>query len=100
MGQPVTVTIDHKLGLAEARQRIGNGVHTLSEFIPGATVTDHHWEGDTMHCTLEAMGQRIGGEMQVREDEVYAIFDLPPLLAMFANKIKEKLRKEAPKMLE
>ena len=38
--------------------------------------------------------------MHVREEEVYALFDLPPMLAMFANKIKAKLQKEAPKMLE
>ena len=90
MGQPVTVNIPHKLGLAEARSRIGAGVHTLGESVPGATVTDHHWEEDTMHCTLAVMGQRIGGEMQVREDEVYAIFDLPPLLAMLRQQAEGK----------
>lgn len=100
MSEPVTVTIPHSLGLSEARNRIGNGVHKLGESVPGATLTGHHWEGDTLHCTMEAMGQTVGTEMQVRDDEVYAIFDLPPLLAMFANKIKEKLQKEAPKMLE
>lgn len=100
MGVPVTVTIAHKLGVADAKVRMGKGVHTLGESVPGATVTEHHWEGDTLHCTMEAMGQKIGSEMQVRENEVYAIFDLPPLLGMFANKIKEKLQKEAPKMLE
>lgn len=100
MGTPVTVNIPHKLGLAAAKTRMGQGIHTLSESVPGATVTDHHWEGDTLHCTLEAMGQRIVGEMQVRESEVYAVFDLPPLLGMFANKLKEKLQKHAPRMLE
>ena len=100
MAEPVTVTIPHKLGLTEARNRIGKGIYMLSETVPGATMTDHHWEDDTMHCTLEVMGQHIGGKMQVREDEVYAMFDLPPLLAMFANKIKQKLQKEAPRMLE
>ena len=100
MGDPVTITIKHKLGLTEARRRIASGIHTLSDAVPGATLTEHHWEGDTIFCTLEALGPRIGGEMQVREDEVHAIFDLPPMLAMFANKIKEKLQKEAPKMLE
>lgn len=100
MGVPVTVNIPHKLGLDDAKSRIGAGIHTLGESVPGATLTDHHWEGDTMHCTLLAMGQRVACEMQVRDDEVYGIFDLPPMLAMFANKIKQKLQKEAPKMLE
>ena len=97
MSEPVTVNIPHKLGLTEAKSRVGSGIHTLGDIIPGASLTDHHWEGDHLHFTLEAV---IGSEMQIREDEVYAIFDLPPMLAMFANKIKEKLQKEAPKMLE
>ncbi len=100
MGEPVTVNIPHQLGVAEAKSRIGSGIHTLSDIIPGASLTDHHWQGDHLHFTLEAVGQRIISEMQIREDEVYAIFDLPPVLAMFANKIKAKLQKEAPKMLE
>ena len=100
MAEPVTVNIPHKLGVEEAKSRIGSGIHTLGDIIPGASLTDHHWEGDHLHFTLEAVGQRIGSEMQVREDEVYAIFDLPPMLALFANKIKAKLMKEAPKMLE
>ncbi|MEO9635264.1 MAG: polyhydroxyalkanoic acid system family protein [Parasphingorhabdus sp.] len=100
MGEPVTVSIPHKLGLAEAKSRIGSGIHTLGDMIPGASLQDHHWEGDHLHFTLEAVGQRIGSEMQVREDEVYAILDLPPMLALFANKIKEKLMREGPKMLE
>src|SRR5690554_1930174 len=100
MGEPVTITIPHKLGLTEARSRIASGIHTLSEAVPGAVLTEHHWTGDTMHCTLEAVGQKIGGVMEVREDEVIVTFDLPPMLAMFANKIKEKLQKKAPKMLE
>lgn len=100
MGQPVTVNIPHQLGLTEAKSRIGNGVHTLSDVVPGATLSEHHWEGDHMHCTITTMGQRIGCELQVRDDEVYGVFDLPPMLAVFANTIKEKLQKEAPKMLE
>lgn len=100
MGEPVTVNIPHKLGLAAAKSRIGGGIHKLGEVIPGATMSGERWEGDTLFFKLEAMGQRVNSEVQVREDEVYGIFDLPPMLAMFANKIKEKLRKEAPKMLE
>ncbi len=100
MGQPVTANIAHKLGTTEAKSRIGGGIQRIGEMIPGATLSDQRWEEDILHFTLDAMGQRIVSEMQVREEEVYVILDLPPLLAMFANKIKEKLQKEAPKMLE
>lgn len=100
MGEPVTVNIPHKLGLEQAKIRMASGIHKISESVPGAMMKDHHWDDNTLHCTLEAMGQSIIGEMEVRDTEVYAVFDLPPLLALFANKIKEKLQKDAPKMLE
>ena len=100
MLKPITINIPHKLGLAAAKLRIGGGIHKLGDSIPGAVLSSQHWEGDKLFVTFEAMGQRIKSEMQVRESEVYAIFDLPPLLAVFANKIKEKLQREAPKLLE
>lgn len=100
MGVPVTVNVPHKLGTDIARKRIGDGIGKLGDVVPGAVLSDHHWDGDTLHFTIDAMGQRIIAEMQVRETEVYGIFDLPPLLGMFANRIKDKLMREAPKMLE
>ena len=100
MGEPLTVNIPHSLGKAGAKTRIGGGIHQLGEIIPGAALSGERWEDDSFFFTLEAMGQRVGSEIQVRDDEVYAIFDLPPMLALFANKIKEKMQKEGTKMLE
>jgi hypothetical protein len=46
------------------------------------------------------MGQTVASRLDLHEAHVHAEVDLPPFLALFANKIREKLQKEAPKLLE
>ena len=41
----------------------------------------------------------IASQLDVRADRVIATVDLPPFLALFADKLKAKLAKEAPKLL-
>lgn len=100
MNQPVDIDIPHKLGRAEAKQRMTNGFGKLTDYIPGSTVTQHQWEGDTLTFTLEALGQRIGARMDVFDDRVHAVFDLPPMLAMFAGKVRDQLARGGQKLLE
>jgi hypothetical protein len=49
---------------------------------------------------VQAMGQRVASKLDVRDDHVHAEIDLPPFLALFADKIRAKLAKEGPKLLE
>ena len=100
MGQLVTVTIEHGLGTDEAKSRIGGSFHKLGEMVPSARLSDHRWAGDNLHFTLNAMGQRVKGELQVRSEFVQAVVDLPFMLAMYAGSIKDTLRTEGPKLLE
>jgi hypothetical protein len=97
--EPVTVNVPHKLGLTEARRRVEAGVGKLAGMIPGGAMVDHRWDGDLLHFTVAAMGQRIASQLDVRADRVIATVDLPPFLALFADKLKAKLAKEAPKLL-
>lgn len=99
MADPITVDIPHRLGKADARARIDGRIGELAGMIPGGAEVDHRWEGDTLHFTVAAMGQRIASTLEVMEDKVHATVDLPPLLALFAGKIREKLAREAPKLL-
>jgi hypothetical protein len=99
MTEPITVDVPHKLGLAEARRRVEGGIGTVAGWIPGGAMTDHRWDGDVLHFTVTAMGQKISSKLDVRNDRVVATIDLPPFLALFAEKLKAKLAKEAPKLL-
>jgi hypothetical protein len=100
MTQPITVDIPHKLGLEEAKRRVEHGFGKLADWIPGGAVTMHRWDGDTLHFTVEGMGQSIVSRLEIDQDKVRAIVDLPPLLALFAEKIRAKLAKDGPKLLE
>ena len=100
MTDPIVVDIPHKLGLATARDRIEKGVGKLASFVPGGAVTEHRWEGDTLIFTVEAMGQRVASRLDVLENKIHATFDLPPMLRLFAAKIRDKLMKDGTKLLK
>ncbi len=99
MNQPIEIDLPHKLGREGAKARIAGGIDKLADFIPGGNVTEQRWDGDTLLFTVEAMGQRVGAKLTVLEDKVHALFDLPPILALFAGKIRDKLAKDGPKLL-
>jgi hypothetical protein len=100
MGEPVEMDIPHKLGKAGVRARLDKGIGKIATMIPGGAVVDHRWDGDTMHFTVQAMGQTIASRLETFEDKVHAAIDLPPMMALFANQIKAALETQAPKMLE
>lgn len=100
MTEPIRVEVPHKLGLAEARRRVNGGIGKLAGMIPGGAAVDHAWSGDVLAFTVAAMGQRIASTLDVRADRVVATVDLPPFLALFADRIRAKLAKEAPRLLE
>jgi len=100
MPEPIAVDIPHKLGRDAAKARVSGGIGKLAGMFPGGGTVDHRWEGDSLFFTVSAMGQRIASRLDVFDDKVHAEVDLPPFLALFADKIREKLRREAPKLLE
>ncbi|MFL9840558.1 polyhydroxyalkanoic acid system family protein [Sphingomonas sp. ST-64] len=100
MADPVIVDIPHKLGREGARARLAGGVGKIGSMFPGGGSVQERWEGDTLHFTVTAMGQSVASRLDVHDDRVHAEVDLPPMLALFAGKIREKLQREAPKLLE
>lgn len=100
MNQPIAIDIPHKLGREGAKARLAGGFGKLTDHIPGSTVTEHRWDGDTLTFTIEALGQRVGAKMDVFEDKVHAVFDLPPMLAMFAGKVRDQIAKGGQKLLQ
>lgn len=99
MTQPIEIDLPHQLGRDAAKRRIENGFGKLAGFIPGGSVTEHQWAGDTLHFVAEGMGQRVAVQLDVSEANVHATFELPMMLSMFADQIRAKLQKEGPKLL-
>lgn len=100
MADPITLDIPHKLGREAVRARLAGGVGKLAEMFPGGGHVEQAWEGDVLHFTVSAMGQKVASRLEVYDDRVHAVVDLPPMLALFASKIREKLAQKAPKLLE
>jgi len=100
MTQPVEVDIPHQLGRAGVRHRIDGGIDKLANMIPGGVMQEKRWDGDTLHFTVSGMGQVVKARCEMHDAHVHAVLDLPPMLAMFANKIKEKLGRDGPALLK
>ncbi|ALL15358.1 polyhydroxyalkanoic acid system family protein [Caulobacter henricii] len=102
MSKPITITIPHKLGAAEARRRIESGFAQLASQIPGGSAdqVQQTWNGDTLTFSAVAMGQTISGTLDVLGDLVKLDIVLPGMLGMIAGKIRDQLQKRGQLLLE
>lgn len=100
MSKPISVTIPHQLGRAEARKRVDEGFADLSRHLGGAAgALDKRWEGDRLSFSLTSMGQSISGFVAVADAAVTIEVLLPGFLAMLAGKVQGTLRKEGQLLL-
>ena len=100
MTQPIEVDLPHSLGKEAAKRKIDGGFGKIAGYIPGGSVTEHQWSGDTLNFTVEGMGQRVAVKLDVAESNVHATFVLPAFLALFSEQIRARLQKDGPKLLE
>lgn len=101
MAQPVTVTIPHQLGAAEARRRIDEGMSQFVGQIGGAAQNfKQAWTGDRLDFSASVMGQALSGAIHVLEDNARIELVLPGLLGLMAGKIKGRLQQEGQLLLD
>ena len=100
MTQPIDVDLPHKLGKDEARRRIANNVHKLTEHIPGGAQVQSGWSGDQLNLDIAAMGQSVKATIDVLEDKVHLKVLLPGMLGMFSGAIAGALQKKGSVLLE
>jgi putative polyhydroxyalkanoate system protein len=101
MQKPIQVDLPHKLGRDEARRRIANNIHKLTEHIPGgAAQVDSSWTGDELDLKVTALGQAVDAKIGVEESKIRVRVMLPGMLAMFAGPIEAMLQKKGNILLE
>jgi len=102
MSKPLTVEIPHDLGREEARRRIDAGFGRLEQQFGGGGLgrVEKQWSGDRMSFQAQALGQHLGGRLEVLSGVVRLELDLPPFLAMIASSLKGRLQKEGQLLLE
>ena len=91
---PITISIPHQLGRAEARRRIDTGFANMLRSFPGAGSGGgtQRWDGDRMDFSVAALGQSVTGTVTVDDAVVTMAFVLPGLLGMLAARLRGRLQ--------
>jgi hypothetical protein len=97
----ITVSIPSRLGQAETKRRLQDGVsHLRSQYANQIASVEETWTGDHMAFKVNALGQSLTGRLDVLAESVKLEIDLPWLLAAFAEKIKGEIEQRGRKLLE
>ena len=100
MSQPIEVDLPHSLGKDEARRRIANNVHRLTDHIPGGAQVESGWAGDQLNLRIQALGDSVQSTIDVQETKVVVKVLLPGMLGMFSGVIAGALQKKGNVLLE
>jgi len=94
MATPITISVPHQLGRAEARRRIDAGFAKIIDQLPGSGGTRmERWDGNRMTFGVSVMGQTVAGAVNVLDAAVTIEIELPGVLGMIASGLKGRLQK-------
>lgn len=99
MATPITISIPHQLGRAEARRRIETGFASIVRQLPGSGACNEHWDGDQLTFSVGGMGQAISGVVDVLDAAVTIRIELPGVLGMIASGLKSRLERAGQLLL-
>jgi hypothetical protein len=101
MATPITISIPHDLGRAEARRRIEAGFANVVQQMPGGGAScSERWDGDRMTFGVSAMGQNLAGGVDVHDRAVTIEIELPGVLGLVAGGLKDRLQKAGQLLLQ
>ncbi|MBA3669858.1 MAG: polyhydroxyalkanoic acid system family protein [Sphingomonas sp.] len=100
MAQPIELDLPHSLGKQEARRRIADNIHRLSDHIPGGATVQSGWTGDRLDLGIGAMGEQVQCSLDVQEHKVHLKLALPGMLGMFSGAIAGVLKSQGGLLLE
>ena len=100
MTTPLTVTIPHQLGRAEARRRIETGFAKMIHSLPGGTGhSSERWDGDRLVFSVGALAQTVDGVVDVGDAAVTMEIRLAGVLGLIAGGLKDRLQKTGQLLL-
>jgi hypothetical protein len=101
MATPITVSIPHQLGRAEARRRIETGFTNLMRQLPNAGgACSERWDGDRLSFSVAGLvGLSLSGVVEVLDDAVTMEIQLPGVLGLIAGGLKGRLQKAGQLLL-
>jgi putative polyhydroxyalkanoate system protein len=100
MTTPISISIPHQLGRAEARRRIETGFAKIIVQLPGsAGAGSKRWDGDRLTFSVSGMGQTVSGVVNVLDAAVTMELELPGVLGMVASGLKGRIQKAGQLLL-
>ena len=97
MAAPFVMTVPHRLGRQEAKNRLQNGFSQARQAFPGL---DEQWTGDQMEFRMGALGQMVTGRIEVFDDLARIEVHLPGMLGWFGSTLGHRIGEQAKLMLE
>lgn len=100
MSRTIEVAVPHRLGRDEARRRLRARIGELPDHLPGGARVTQSWTGeDELALVVAAMGQEVAGRIAVRDTAIDVTIDLPGMLALFAEPIRQGIARKGGALL-
>jgi hypothetical protein len=101
MPKPLTLSIPHTLGRAEAKRRLTDGLtEARARLAAVATSIEDRWVDDRLEFRLVALAQTVTGRIEVLEESVWLEVELPWALGMLAERIRTKVIRQGTLLLD
>ena len=101
MSKPLTVSVPHRLGKAEATRRLQSGFTMVrTRFAGKLSILEETWTDHHLDFQVAVMGQQARGGLDVAEDAVHLSVELPWLLHLMAEKATALIQKQGKLLLE
>ena len=96
------VAIPHQLSREEVRRRLKGSSHKIGDAVPGgmAEIATSWPSEDRMQMSIMAMGQNLAGHIDITDNEVLLVMNLPPALSFLEPMIAGTIRQQGERMLE
>jgi hypothetical protein len=100
MPKPLEITISHDLGKAGAKRRVDESIAKIRGQMAGiVSSVEQEWDEDRLRFRLGALGQAIRGEIEVLDDTLRIVVDLPGILGLLGGKIADRVRRQGALLL-
>jgi putative polyhydroxyalkanoate system protein len=100
MSNAIVITLPHRLGTAEAKRRISEGMEVLRrDYLDKVAHSEASWNGDTADVRVVALGQAVTGKIYVMSDSLRIEVQLPWFLAALTGRIQSVLKNNAEETL-
>jgi hypothetical protein len=100
MATPISITIPHQLGRAEARRRIEAGFANILRQLPGGGgACTQRWDADRLSFSVSGLGQTVSGVVEVLDAAVTMQLQLPGVLGLLAGGLQSRLQKAGQLLL-